>query len=160
MPLPSFLALQRLLSFFQAFCCPSKWPDFDVNMIRHGKQHGWLNLHPNTLHSLLSLYCAKPDGVAISKSPSSPAKGLAIVAQTFISSEYRRPLLTVPSDLILSKDHVESHSRTDQHLRQVIEALGDFGKVFQGCTCIYNSRSFNKLMAFTSELAFLSWCFS
>ena len=38
-------------------------------------------------------------------------------------------LLSVPHDLVLSKDLVEDYTKSDGHLREVIEAVGEFGWV-------------------------------
>ena len=38
-------------------------------------------------------------------------------------------LLTVPKDLVLSQSLVEEHAKSDRHLREILEAVGDFGKV-------------------------------
>lgn len=47
-------------------------------------------------------------------------------------------LLRVPSDLVLSFDFVEEYSKSDRQLREVLEAVGDFGRVglFPHCTPI------------------------
>lgn len=47
-------------------------------------------------------------------------------------------LLRVPTDLVLSFDFVEEYSKSDRQLREVLEAVGDFGRVglFPHCTPI------------------------
>ena len=42
-------------------------------------------------------------------------------------------LLRVPSDLILSLRLVENHAKSDRYLREVLDAVGDFGRV---CPCL------------------------
>jgi hypothetical protein len=39
------------------------------------------------------------------------------------------PLLVVPKDLIVSRANIELVARSDRHLREVLEAVGDFGRV-------------------------------
>lgn len=60
-------------------------------------------------------------------------KGNAIVAtaeKTSNESDAQpRVLLQVPSDLILSLDSVHDYSKSDHELREVLEAVGDFGRV-------------------------------
>lgn len=41
-------------------------------------------------------------------------------------------LIRVPWDMILSLDGVGTYAKSDWHLREVLEAVNDFGKV---CTC-------------------------
>ncbi|KAL4934151.1 SET domain-containing protein [Aspergillus undulatus] len=69
-------------------------------------------------------------------------KGGAIVA-----TENREPgndepsendvLLNVPSDLILSFGMVQERSKYDQHLREVLGAVGEFGKTARGAILIF-----------------------
>ncbi|KAK2855678.1 hypothetical protein FQN49_004949 [Arthroderma sp. PD_2] len=46
-------------------------------------------------------------------------------------------LMKVPSDLILSLQRVEIHAKSDKCLRQVLEALGDFGKKSRGAVLTF-----------------------
>ncbi|KAL4958798.1 SET domain-containing protein [Aspergillus stella-maris] len=66
-------------------------------------------------------------------------KGGAIVA-----TEDRQPddeasgnILTVPSNLVLSLGMVQERARYDHHLRDVLEAVGDFGKTARGTILIF-----------------------
>lgn len=61
-------------------------------------------------------------------------KGGAVVAtedKPFESNESsdHNVLVKVPSDLILSLEMVQERCKYDQHLREVLEAVGDFAKV-------------------------------
>lgn len=40
-----------------------------------------------------------------------------------------RILMTVPPDMVLSLETVHGHAKSDRYLREVLEALGDFGRV-------------------------------
>jgi hypothetical protein len=42
-------------------------------------------------------------------------------------------LLSVPHELVLSKDLVHDYAKSDVHLREVLEAVGEFGRVSK-CT--------------------------
>jgi hypothetical protein len=59
-------------------------------------------------------------------------KGSAIVATEEnsqgedASSDY---LIRVPSDMVLSQQLVENHAKADRHLKEVLEAVGEFGRV-------------------------------
>lgn len=62
-------------------------------------------------------------------------KGGAIVATERKQSGNEEPsendvLIKVPSDMILSLETVQERSKYDRHLHEVLEAVGDFGKVW------------------------------
>lgn len=65
-------------------------------------------------------------------------KGAAVVASAERSSneagnsDGALTLIRVPWDMILSLDGVGTYAKSDWHLREVLEAVNDFGKV---CTC-------------------------
>lgn len=48
-----------------------------------------------------------------------------------INEHYGTVLLSVPPDLVLSKDLVAEYAKSDRHLRDVLEAVGEFGRVCQ-----------------------------
>lgn len=60
-------------------------------------------------------------------------KGSAIIATEAKTSreDDANPtvLLRVPRDLVLSLETVHNHAKTDRYLRDVLEAVGDFGRV-------------------------------
>ncbi|KAE8373269.1 hypothetical protein BDV26DRAFT_71365 [Aspergillus bertholletiae] len=71
-------------------------------------------------------------------------KGCAIVATEEKCSEGSEtgeadaePLLRVPSDLILSLRLVEAHAKSDRYLREVLDAVGDFGRTARGAILIF-----------------------
>lgn len=41
-------------------------------------------------------------------------------------------LIVVPKDLVLSLRTVDEYAKADRHLREVLDAVGDFGRVSQG----------------------------
>jgi hypothetical protein len=58
-------------------------------------------------------------------------KGSAIVAtvEKNDGEDEADTLLTVPSDLALTSEFVHNHAKIDRHLREVLDAVGDFGRV-------------------------------
>lgn len=60
-------------------------------------------------------------------------KGSGIVATESKSSSENdtKPeiLLQIPFDLILSLETVQNHAKSDRYLRDVLEAIGEFGRV-------------------------------
>lgn len=76
------------------------------------------------------------DGVGVQKlssSDDSTEKGNGIVAtqdRTSKESDAQPEiLLQIPSDLLLSLDIVHDYAKCDGHLREVLEAVGDLGRV-------------------------------
>lgn len=96
-------------------------------MIRRGRDEGWLKLPLSALDSYASFnamnFC-KLRFISIDN------KGSALVASCAVGQGHEDgPLLVVPKDLMLTRDHVQLHSRSDRHLREVLDAIGDLGKV-------------------------------
>ena len=66
------------------------------------------------------------DGVTVSRMPDE--KGTGLVATTEISKP-DAVLMTVPQTLILSLENVWIFAKSDQHLREVLEAVGEYSRV-------------------------------
>ncbi|OQE40871.1 hypothetical protein PENCOP_c005G04784 [Penicillium coprophilum] len=68
-------------------------------------------------------------------------KGSALIAtEAQISNENdAKPtiLLQIPSGLVLSLETVHNHAKTDRYLRDVLEAIGDFGRTARGAILIF-----------------------
>lgn len=98
-------------------------------MIRRGKADGWLHLRSTSLVSWSSLYNIQFDGVTVNVVATAQEKGLALLT-TSSHLEAQRPLVSVPRDLVLCKDAVEVHAKTDVHLREILLAVGDLGQAW------------------------------
>ena len=59
-------------------------------------------------------------------------KGTGLVATW--ESQDRAVLLSVPQDLVLSLENVWIYAKSDQHLLQVLEAVGDYSRVNLKCS--------------------------
>ena len=94
-------------------------------MIRRGKQEGWLSLPSNTIPAFAKLNSITINGVQAIETEN---KGMALVATERLEGQHG-PLITVPHDLILSKGGVSMHARLNTHLREVLDACGDFAQV-------------------------------
>lgn len=99
-----------------------------INMIRRGKTEGWLKLPQDAFLSWAMLNDVSFDrtvpGVI-------PGRGGALLAKEELDADedMSNVLLTVPKDLILSLERVQEHAKTDKDFREVLESLGDFGRV-------------------------------
>lgn len=72
-------------------------------------------------------------------------RGSALLASKAVtnSAEGAECLLTVPKDLILSQERVMEHAKADRDFREVLESLGDFGRVglSSGSFCLQSGNS-------------------
>jgi hypothetical protein len=95
-------------------------------MIRRGKQEGWLSLPNSALRPWAQLNGIALDGISVG---SIPERGSGVVAIRALKGGDEGPLMVIPGDLILSLERVEMQAKSDQHLRTVLEALGDYARV-------------------------------
>ena len=73
------------------------------------------------------------DGVGIERlTDDGVDKGSAVVARKqFPVTEENEPLMLVPRDMILSLEAVWNYAKSDKHLREVLEAMGDYARVIE-----------------------------
>lgn len=97
-------------------------------MIRRGKAEGWLQLPreaflPWALLNEVTFNRTVPGVVA--------GRGGALLAKESLDADKDASpvLMTVPQDLILSLERVNEHAKVDKDFREVLESLGDFGRV-------------------------------
>lgn len=97
-------------------------------MIRRDKQEGWLQLQPEAFVAWTSLNSVSFGRVAPGNVDS---RGGALLATEVLDADHDQSsvLLTVPRDLILSIERVQEHAKVDRDYRELLESLGDFGRV-------------------------------
>lgn len=66
------------------------------------------------------------NGVEVAPSPSSRGAGLVLTAQR---NDKDSILVTVPKDLVLSLENVWIFAKSDKHLKDVLEAVGEYARV-------------------------------
>ena len=99
-------------------------------MIRGGKEQGWLSLPIETLPSWALLNDVTFNGVTVGLQRGREDRGSTVIARKDLTAEaLTTPLIVVPRDLILSMERVRKHAKYDRDFREVIEALGEFGRV-------------------------------
>ncbi|EEH33402.1 SET domain-containing protein [Paracoccidioides lutzii Pb01] len=72
-------------------------------------------------------------------------KGAAVVATETMSTQelnaeaqaQPKILMTVPRDLILSLESVENYAKSDRHLKEVLDAVGDYARTARGAILIF-----------------------
>ena len=97
-------------------------------MLRQGKSQGWLTLPPEAFNPWAQLngvkfHDVKPGRIA--------GRGSALIASKAVtnSAEGAECLLTVPRDLILGQEQILEQARVDRDFREMLESVGDFGRV-------------------------------
>ena len=99
-----------------------------VEMIRRGKNAGWLQLPPEAVTPWAMLNDVTFDRTV----PGTvQVRGGALLAKEDQGADRdsSQVLLTVPRDLILSLERVQECAKVDKDFREVLESLGDFGRV-------------------------------
>ena len=95
-------------------------------MIRTGHREGWLTLPISALPAWARINGCIFDSI---KFDSLPGRGSAVVAGRNLSGGDEKPLLTMPCDLVLSRERVELQAKSDSYLRELLDAVGDYGRV-------------------------------
>ena len=67
------------------------------------------------------------NGVKIAALQGHKGSGLVTIAENATDNPL---LMTVPNELVLSLDNVWIYAKSDKHLRQVLEATGDYSRVY------------------------------
>jgi hypothetical protein len=98
-------------------------------MIRRGREEGWLREPISALPRWANFHGVKFNGVKIGPLAGLEDRGSTVIAKQELQSAHAEPLLVVPKDLIISRSNIELLARADRHLREVLDAIGDFGRV-------------------------------
>lgn len=109
-------------------------------MIKRGRDEGWLKQPIDTLPTWAAFHQVKFNGVNIGPLPGFEDRGSTVIAKEELKGGSIEPLLVVPKDLIISRANIDLLAKSDRHLREVLEAVGDFGRVREICkrtSCTY-----------------------
>lgn len=97
-------------------------------MIRRGKAEGWLQLPTEAF-----LPWAQLNEVTFTRTVPGviAGRGGALLAKEALDSNANASpvLMKVPKDLILSLERVQEHAKVDKDFRELLDCLGDFGRV-------------------------------
>jgi hypothetical protein len=98
-------------------------------MIRTGRTKGWLKQPIDTLPTWATFHGVTFNGIKIGPLPGFEDRGSTVIADRELEGGKVEPLLVVPKELIISRQNIEVFAKSDRHLREVLEATGDFGRV-------------------------------
>jgi hypothetical protein len=106
-------------------------------MIRRGRTEGWLQQPIETLPTWAEFNGIKFNSVKIGPIPGLENRGSTVIATRELAGNREGPLITVPKDLIISRRNIDLIAKSDQHLREVLDAVGDFGRTTRGSVLIF-----------------------
>ncbi|KAF1359787.1 SET domain-containing protein [Lizonia empirigonia] len=106
-------------------------------MIRTGRTKGWLKQPIDTLPTWATFHGVTFNGIKIGPLPGFEDRGSTVIADHELEGGKVEPLLVVPKDLIISRQNIELFAKCDHHLREVLEATGDFGRTTRGAVLIF-----------------------
>lgn len=98
-------------------------------MLKRGRAEGWLKQPIETLPRWANFHGVAFNQVEIGPLPGFEGRGSTVIATCELGGGKVGPLLVVPKELIISRQNIELHAKADGHLREVLEALGDFARV-------------------------------
>ncbi|EAT82164.2 hypothetical protein SNOG_10770 [Parastagonospora nodorum SN15] len=106
-------------------------------MIKRGRQEGWLKEPIESLPRWATFHGVNFNHVKIGPLPGFEERGSTVIASRELQGGSVEPLLIVPKDLIISRTNIELFARADRHLREVLEAIGEFGRTTRGAVLTF-----------------------
>ncbi|KAJ4351299.1 uncharacterized protein N0V89_006638 [Didymosphaeria variabile] len=106
-------------------------------MIRRGRTEGWLREPIEGLPTWANFHGVKFNGIKVGPLPGFEERGSTVIASRVLVGEEEEPLMTIPKELILSKQNIELMAKSDQHLRELLQALDDFGRTTRGAVLTF-----------------------
>lgn len=98
-------------------------------MIRRGRREGWLKQPIDALPRWVQFNGVEFNGIKIGPIPGLEHRGSTVIAARDLNGGHESPLMVVPKDLIISRENINIVAKSDRHLHQVLDAVGEFGYV-------------------------------
>jgi len=134
-------------------------------MIKSGRAEGWLRRPVDTLPTWANFHGVAFNHVSIGPLPGFEGRGSAVIADGELIGGKAEPLLVVPKELIVSRQNIDLFAKSDHHLRELLESLGDFGRttrgavlaflLFQATICCPDIQNIGVLNPLTEYIRFL-----
>ncbi|CAI6332648.1 unnamed protein product [Periconia digitata] len=106
-------------------------------MIRRGRAEGWLRERIEGLPRWANFNGIRFAGIKIGPLPGFEERGSTVISSSKLVSGEAGALLTVPKELILSRQNIELFAKSDHHLRELLQSLDDFGRTTRGAVLIF-----------------------
>ncbi|GME26292.1 Set domain-containing protein [Neofusicoccum parvum] len=97
-------------------------------IIARGRSEAWLKLPVAALKPWADLNDVTFNAITVGPLPGFEQRGSTVIAAEDLSAGNAEPLMIIPRDLVLSQEAVRLHAKSDQHLREVLDALAEFGR--------------------------------
>lgn len=98
-------------------------------MIRRGRTEGWLKRPVDTLPAWAEFNDVTFNSIKIGPVPGLEHRGSAVISDRDLVGGKEDFLMRVPKELIVSRQNIELFAKSDLHLKEALEAAGDFGRV-------------------------------
>ena len=98
-------------------------------MIRRGRTEGWLKQPIDAFSIWAEFHGVKFGAVKIGPLPGFEHRGSTIIANRSLVGGDEEPLMVVPKELIVSRQNIDLIAKSDLHLKELLDAVGDFGRV-------------------------------
>ncbi|KAF2798294.1 SET domain-containing protein [Melanomma pulvis-pyrius CBS 109.77] len=106
-------------------------------MFKRGRAEGWLRQPIDALPLWADFHGVRFNGIKVGSIPGLEDRGSTVIADRDLTGGKEDPLMVVPKDLIISRQNIEIIAKADHHLKEVLEAVGDFGRTTRGAVLIY-----------------------
>lgn len=106
-------------------------------MIRRGRAEGWLSRPIDALPRWAEFNGVKFNNIRVGPIPGLEHHGSTVIANRDLNGGQEDPVMFVPKELIVSRQNIELFAKSDQHLREVLQAVGDFGRTTRGAVLIF-----------------------
>ncbi|KAL6708561.1 hypothetical protein ACN47E_002542 [Coniothyrium glycines] len=134
-------------------------------MIRRGRTEGWLKQPIDTLPRWAAFHGVTFNGINIGPLPGFENRGSTVIADHTLEGGIAEPLIVVPKELILSRENIDLFAKSDRHLQNLLDALGDFGRttrgailtflLFQATLCCPSTKNIGVLNPLTEYIKYL-----
>lgn len=64
-------------------------------------------------------------------------RGSTVIADRNLNGGQEEPLMVVPKELILSRQNIELYAKSDAHLRELLDSLGEFARTTRGAILVF-----------------------
>ncbi|KAH7385898.1 hypothetical protein BKA66DRAFT_440560 [Pyrenochaeta sp. MPI-SDFR-AT-0127] len=106
-------------------------------MIRRGRTEGWLKEPIDALPTWAAFHGVTFNGVKVGPLPGFEDRGSTIIADRELQGGKVEALLVVPKELIISRENIDLFAKADRHLRELLEAIGEFGRTTRGAVLTF-----------------------
>ncbi|KAF2122867.1 hypothetical protein BDV96DRAFT_561538 [Lophiotrema nucula] len=106
-------------------------------MIKRGRAEGWLKRPVDAFPTWAEFHGATFNNIRFGPIPGLEHRGSTVIANRDISGKAEEPLMTVPKDLIVSKQNIELFAKADHRLREVLDAIGEFAQTTRGAVLTF-----------------------